>query len=64
MFLLVVLVVVDPVKVVKIQLITTNTAKVFSFDFVVVDPVKVVKIQLITTPNRVKLRCKSLLLTL
>ena len=41
-------VVVDPVKVVKIQLITTRRDKPAPGS-VVVDPVKVVKIQLITT---------------
>ena len=42
-------VVVDPVKVVKIQLITTEATDMSIRKSVVVDPVKVVKIQLITT---------------
>ena len=42
-------VVVDPVKVVKIQLITTHWVAIKIRCRVVVDPVKVVKIQLITT---------------
>ncbi len=43
------MVVVDPVKVVKIQLITTSVGTINNKRRVVVDPVKVVKIQLITT---------------
>ncbi len=56
-------VVVDPVKVVKIQLITTAETMNF-LKFVVVDPVKVVKIQLITTGPLVERNTTQLLLTL
>ena len=57
-------VVVDPVKVVKIQLITTPSRSPYSKLSVVVDPVKVVKIQLITTGHDVVVRVFLLLLTL
>ena len=57
-------VVVDPVKVVKIQLITTVRALVAWSFIVVVDPVKVVKIQLITTQALLNGGLFLLLLTL